>query len=116
MTTERDDTMFVDECDRALDEMERALADVRLAPVEATIDERATTRKEDDAREFRARAAATSGAVVDARARSINQSPMVAKQKTAAAPPPTTRRSSRAFKQPVSGPRFFYFDTSSISS
>lgn len=66
MTTERDDTMFVDECDRALDEMERALDDVRLALVEATIDERATTRKEDDAREFRARAAATSGAVVDA--------------------------------------------------
>ena len=58
--------MFVDECDRALDEMERALDDVRLALVEATIDERATTRKEDDAREFRARAAATSGAVVDA--------------------------------------------------
>ena len=45
MTTERDDTMFVDECDRALDEMERALDDVRLALVEATIDERATTRK-----------------------------------------------------------------------
>ena len=52
MTTERDDTMFVDECDRALDEMERALDDVRLALVEATIDERATTREEDDAREF----------------------------------------------------------------
>ena len=58
--------MFVDECDRALDEMERALDDVRLALVEATIDERATTRKEDDARGGRARAAATSGAVVDA--------------------------------------------------
>lgn len=58
--------MSVDACDRALDEMERALDDVRLALVEATIDERATTREEDDAREFRARAAATSGAVVDA--------------------------------------------------
>ncbi len=66
MTTERDETMSVDEMERALDEMERALDDVRLALVEATIDERATTREEDDAREFRARAAATSGAVVDA--------------------------------------------------
>ena len=56
MTTERDDTMSVDECDRALDEMERALDDVRLALVEATIDangcSRAADCREDEDREL----------------------------------------------------------------
>ena len=58
--------MSIDAARRALDEMERALDDAHRALVEATIDARATRRDDDEANEFRARAATTSESTVDA--------------------------------------------------
>jgi len=58
--------MSIDAARLALDEMERALDDAHRALVEATIDARATRRDDDEANEFRARAANSSESTVDA--------------------------------------------------
>jgi len=58
--------MSIDDARLALDEMERALDAAHRALVEATIDARATRRDDDEANEFRARAANSSESTVDA--------------------------------------------------